>query len=171
VSKHADGSVYCDFINCHLIIAPADRSQISFLKADYHGPCFLAEHRKKKEAAQIPRPAFVTAFLLAFLTIIAFTTRGDEPGDVRGCYVTYNAMTGGFLYEPFLKVRDKAALSENGEPEIWGFRPWNLELPDRDGKTQAVNIAASRFIPADKKLHTVEAGRLTRKLRCPEGFW
>lgn len=170
MSKTADGTVHCDYIHCHLVIIPADRSQLNFLKSDYHGACFLAERRQKEEA-QNPRAVFVTAFLLTLLVVISFNANADEPGDERGCYITYNASTGKFRFEPFLKIaHPKLSPSEDGEPEIWGFRPWNPEPIDENGKTPPVNILESRFIP----LHTlseVRAGTARRKLRCPDGLW
>lgn len=118
-----------------------------------------------------PVETYFVLFVLILVNLIALAADGDEPGDIRGCLVTYNSMTGKFLFEPFLKVKDKASPAEDGEPEIWGFRPWNLEPPDEDGKTNAVNVLASRFLPADKKFHTVKAGSAKRQVRCPEGLW
>ena len=55
MSKAADGTVYCDYIRCHLVIAPADPSALHFLKSDYHMPHFIAEQREKATAA-LPAP-------------------------------------------------------------------------------------------------------------------
>lgn len=94
----------------------------------------------------------------------------EEKGDVKGCMTTFNGNTGKFLFEPFLKVADKDSPDENGQPEIWGFRPWNLEPPDKDGKTHPVNIRDSRFIPMGTSKE-VEAGSTKRMIRCPDGLW
>jgi hypothetical protein len=110
-------------------------------------------------------PAALLLFILA-----ASPVRADEPGDVRGCYVTYHSTTGKFSFEPFLKVADKESASEDGEPEIWGFRPWNLEPPDEDGKTHPVNVLADRFIPMGRNKE-VRAGSMRRSIHCPEGLW
>ena len=118
-----------------------------------------------------PIETYFVLLILILVNAIAFSANGDEPGDVRGCYVTYNGLTGNFLFEPFLKVKDKTSTSEDGEPEIWGFRTWNLEPPDKEGNTHPVNIRASRFLPADNKFHEVQAGKGKRKLRCPKGLW
>ena len=165
MSKH-DGVVYCDYILCHLVIAPADRSQVNFLKSNYHGQCYIALRRAHSEASN-PRSSFVTALLLALLVAISFDAKAE---DVRGCYASYNSQTGGFSYEPFLKVRDKSSVSEDGQPEIWGFRPWNLEPPDKDGLTHPVNILESRFVPIGA-FKEVPAGRSRRSIRCPDGLW
>jgi hypothetical protein len=99
-------------------------------------------------------------------TAVETDTTAIHPADVRGCYVTYNPTSGDFLYEPFLKVADKSSTSETGEPEVWGYRVWNLEAADADGRTRVVNIAASRFVPADGKAHERPAGSVSRYLKC-----
>lgn len=104
-------------------------------------------------------------FVLSALTCLA-----DEPGDVRGCYVTYLSGNGKFLYEPFLKVANKENVSDEGEAEIWGFRPWNLETPDEHGKTHPVNINEGRFIPLGV-FKEVKTGTATRRIKCPDGLW
>jgi hypothetical protein len=109
------------------------------------------------------------ALLFAIIGLAA-PARADEPGDVRGCYVTYHSQTGTFGFEPFLKVGDKESPSEDGEPEVWGFRPWNLEPPDENGTTYPVNILASRFVPLNMN-KKVDAGTAKRTIRCPEGLW
>lgn len=102
-----------------------------------------------------------------FVAGVAFA----EDGDVKGCYVTYNSNTGGFLYEPFIKIaHEKENPSEDGESEIWGFRPWNLEPPDKEGKTPPVNIRESRFVPIGV-FKEVDAGRMKRRIKCPEGYF
>lgn len=93
----------------------------------------------------------------------------DEPGDVRGCYISYVG-NGKFLYEPFLKVADKESYSQDGESEVWGFRPWNLEPTDKDGKTKPVNIPEDRFIPL-RVFKEVNQGSLRKYVKCPEGLW
>lgn len=105
-----------------------------------------------------------------FLLLFAVTAQADEPGDVRGCYVTYLAGNGTFRYEPFLKVADKATPDQDGAPEVWGFRPWNLELPDEDGKTHPVNIQEGRFVPLGA-FKEVDAGTTKRRIKCPDGLW
>ena len=108
---------------------------------------------------------------LTFVCVMFALGAKADPGDVRGCYATYNGMTGKYLFEPFLKVADKTSSSQDGEPEVWGFRPWNLEPPDEKGKTHPVNILASRFIPADGKFYEVDAGTAKRRVKCPDGIW
>lgn len=169
MSRHEDGTVYCDYIRCHLVIATADPSQLHFLEADYHGPCFLAELREKKAAAN-PRPAFATALLLALLVSISFGANGDEPRDVRGCLYSYDARSGKISFEPFLMVQEKASLSEDGQPEVWGFRPWNLEPPDEHGLTKPVNVLKSRFLTLNR-YHDVQTGTASRRIRCPAFDW
>lgn len=93
-----------------------------------------------------------------------------EEGDEKGCYVTYNSMTGSFSYEPVLKVADKESASDEGEPEVWVFRVWNLEPPDKDGKTHPVNIHESRYIPM-RIFKEVPAGSFRKRIRCPEKLW
>jgi hypothetical protein len=118
-----------------------------------------------------PRVAFHFALAVAAVFwLCELSARGDEKGDVRGCYVTYHSTTGTFSFEPFLKVADKESASEDGEPEVWGFRPWNLEPPDEDGKTHPVNVLADRFVPLGI-FKEVRAGTITRRIRCPEGLW
>ena len=113
-------------------------------------------------------------FGIALLIVCVMTALGaqaDEPGDVRGCYCTYNGNTGKFLFEPVIKIaHEKTWASEDGEPEVWVFRVWNLEPPEEDGKTMPVNILASRFIPADGKAYEVDAGTAKRRVRCPP-YW
>lgn len=94
----------------------------------------------------------------------------DEKGDVRGCYVTYLSGNGKFLYEPFLKVADKESPAEDGKSEVWGFRPWNLEPPDREGKTHPVNISDDRFVPLGV-FKLVPAGTREKSVKCPDGLW
>lgn len=97
--------------------------------------------------------------------------RLQQTGDEQGCYCTYYPQSGTFRFEPFLKIADKKSLSEDGEPEVWGFRVWNLEDPDEKGLTRPVNILASRYVPADGRTYEVRAGTMTRRVRCPEGLW
>lgn len=121
-------------------------------------------------------------WLIAFC-ILLFTSsllQAEEPGDVRGAYFDYDWQRGKFRrWEPFLKIsHPKHFPSSDGEPEIWGFRPWNLEEPDETGKTSPVNIAESRFIPCDKRTYEVvlrhpqDPDRVVkRSVRCPDGLW
>lgn len=51
MSQH-NGERYCDYIRCHLVIAPGDRSQLNYGKFDYHGACFLAERREQTDAVK-----------------------------------------------------------------------------------------------------------------------
>jgi hypothetical protein len=113
-----------------------------------------------------PRPAFITAFLLALLFVIANSAKADEPGDIRGCIATYFSNSGKYAFEPFLKIQDKESPAEDGAPEIWGFRPWNLEPPDKEGKTHPVNIREDQFI----ELRTFKQVG-PRKVKCPENLW
>lgn len=117
------------------------------------------------------REIFCLSFIsLVFLFAMAVNAKAED-GDVKGCYVTYNGNTGGFLYEPFIKIsHPKENPSEDGEPEIWGFRPWNLEPPDKDGKTPPVNILESRFVPMGA-FKEVNAGRIKRRIKCPDGYF
>lgn len=106
----------------------------------------------------------------AIAVFCALPLFADEPGDVRGCYVTYLSGNGSFLYEPFLKVGDKESMSEDGASEIWGFRPWNLEAPDHEGKTHPVNIPDDRFVPLGG-FKEVSAGSSRKRIKCPDGLW
>lgn len=54
MSKHKDER-YCDFIRCHLVIAPGDRSQLNYGNFDFHGACFIALQREQKAAAEPQR--------------------------------------------------------------------------------------------------------------------
>lgn len=91
-----------------------------------------------------------------WLLVGATYVYADEPGDVRGGYFEYSWSSGQFRWEPFLKIdAPKEAPAENGEAEIWGFRVWNLEKPDKNGKTFPVNILESRFVPCDHQNHLV----------------
>jgi hypothetical protein len=118
-------------------------------------------------------------FIALLILVHAATLSADEPGDVRGGYFTYHWNSGTFGWEPFLRIaHPKSAPSENGEAEIWGFRPWNLEPPGRDGKTLPVNVLESRFIPCDGRSHTVTIShpldpdrRVERSIKCPEHLW
>lgn len=95
---------------------------------------------------------------------------GNPKTDVRGCYCTYLGGSGKFLFEPFLKTADKESPSEEGESEVWGFRVWNFEPPDRDGKTHPVNIPDSRWIPLGT-FKEVRAGTARKSIKCPDGLW
>lgn len=86
--------------------------------------------------------------------------------DVRGCMVSYFSQSGSYAFEPFLKVADKESMAEDGAPEIWGFRPWNLEPPDKEGKTHPVNIREDQFI----EMRTFKQVG-PRKVRCPDHIW
>lgn len=94
----------------------------------------------------------------------------DEPSDVRGCYARYNRMTGKFSFEPFLKVDVPPTDGEDGEMQVWGFRVWNLEPPDKNGKTHPVNIPETLFIPLNT-YQEVPAGTRRKSIRCPDGIW
>lgn len=63
MSKHNDGSHYCDYIRCHLVIHPRDAGAIHGLQQDFHGHCSLALEREHKLARQNPRPTFITTLL------------------------------------------------------------------------------------------------------------
>lgn len=98
---------------------------------------------------------------------------------MRGGYFEYSFSQGKFRWEPFLKIaQEKQSPSQDGEPEIWGFRPWNLEPPDEKGLTPPVNILASRFVPCDGRFHKVEIQhpndpdrKVERSIRCPNVLW
>src|ERR1051325_10777446 len=92
------------------------------------------------------RASFLILTILCFLACFSPADAQTLPTDDKGCYVTYLPSRGTFTFEPFLKVADKDSPSEDGEPEIWGFRPWNLLPPGKDGKTKPVNVAESRYI-------------------------
>lgn len=102
-----------------------------------------------------------------------------EPGDVRGGYFEYSWSQGKFRWEPFLKIAaEKQYASESGEPEIWGFRPWNLEPLDEKGLTHPVNVIAASFVPCDGRQHKVtirhphEPDReVERWVKCPDILW
>jgi len=93
----------------------------------------------------------------------------EQPGDVRGCLATFIPSLNEFIFEPFLKIADKESLAEDGQPEIWGFRLWNLEPPDPSGLTYPVNVPEARFIPLNI-FKVVPAGRGQRTVRCPP-YW
>lgn len=123
-----------------------------------------------------PRPAFTTGFLLALLFSIAMNANAAErkvkkppDNEVKGCYVTYNSVSGGISREPFLKTRDKDFAAEDGEAEIWGYKPWS-QSATKDGQHIEVNVAASRFIPLGKA-QNVPTGTTRRWVTCPAGFW
>lgn len=107
--------------------------------------------------------------LLAVLMLFIASLASADEDDVKGCYVTYNPQTGKFAYEPFLKTRDSEYTSEDGEPEVWGVRPWS-EAARKDGKPIEVNVADNRFIPLNT-LKEVKAGTTSRRIKCPDGFW
>ena len=119
-------------------------------------------------------------WLMAFgITLfVAAQMFADEPGDVRGGYFVYSWSQGKFAWEPFLKVQSKQSPSESGEPEVWGFRPWNLLPPEEDGTTKVVNVLESHFIPCDGKHHKKEwthphdpDRKIERWLKCPDILW
>lgn len=102
------------------------------------------------------------------LFCVAQEVRAEE--GVKGVYVTYNSSKGNFAFEPFLKTGDKEYDSEDGQAEIWGYKPWS-EAAKKNGQPIKVNVPAARFVPCDRKSHEVDAGTLKRMIRCPEGFW
>lgn len=126
------------------------------------------------EVVMKKREIFWLSFIAVFF-FIASTLNADEPGDVRGCWATYNSGNGKFQWEPFLKIaHPKNSPSEYGFPEIWGYRTWNLEPPDENGKRLPTNILESQFIPMGvNKEVQLYADDDTRKLatRCPDWLW
>lgn len=153
-----------DGVPCHVTKAPGQN--------DDKVTCYWA-YKHERTAARFPWPnaVFRLHWVSALLILVfAATLHADEPGDVRGCYVAYIGTSGKFIYEPFLKVADKEAPAEDGESEVWGFRPWNLEPPDKEGKTHPVNIRAGRFVPLNT-FAEVDAGTGKRRIKCPDGLW
>ena len=130
--------------------------------------CYWKYKRHKKQVQRQQNGTW--RWLVAIAFIFTLSVHAEE-GDVKGCYVTYNPNNGGFLYEPFIKIaHPKENPSQDGEPEIWGFRPWNLEPPDEQGLTPPVNILESRFVPLGT-FSEVNAGTTKRKIKCPDGLW
>ena len=118
--------------------------------------------------------AIVAAFLLSACAssspVISKTTSATLPaGDERGCIATYIATSGKFLYEPFLKIAAKETFSEDGKPEVWGFRVWNPEPPDSAGMTAPVNVPEEIWIPLNV-FKEVPAGTTRKSIRCPP-YW
>lgn len=143
---------------CHITQAPGQDDQTV--------TCYWA-YRHERTVARFPWPNTVFRLHWVSLVVLIFTaTLHAEPGDVRGCYATYLSQSGKYLFEPFLKVASKTSFSENGEPEIWGFRPWNLEPADEKGITNPVNILEDRFIEM-RALKQVGP----RKIKCPDNIW
>jgi hypothetical protein len=99
----------------------------------------------------------------------------DEPGDVRGCWAKYNPQNGKFSYEPFLKIaHEKTWASEYGFPEVWGYRVWNLEPPDKNGITKPVNILEGQFVELGKNKEVQmypDNSEKVKATRCPNGLW
>jgi hypothetical protein len=141
------------------------------------GDCYWTYKRKQK-VQNWPNTVFKVVFTAIVLcTLSAYAEQpnpGDPKTDQKGCICTYNGGNGKFYFEAFIKTADKETLDENGESEIWGFNvePGNLELVHeiRDGKVIPVNEKASRWIPADGRLHDVQAGSTKRKVKCPP-YW
>lgn len=52
MSKAADGTVYCDYILCHLVIAPHAPDHLPFEQSDYHVACYIKEMRAQKDATK-----------------------------------------------------------------------------------------------------------------------
>lgn len=113
------------------------------------------------------REIFWLSFIALFF-IFAMIANAEEP-PVQGCYATYNSISGKFSFEPFLKIGDKEYDSEDGQAEIWGFRPW-CEACKKDGEPFKVNILDSRFIPLNTA-KKIPAGTTMRYIRCPNGLW
>jgi hypothetical protein len=110
--------------------------------------------------------ALMSGFFFSCSTPIACVLPpADDSQDVRGCIATYLPTSNSFTYEPFLKVAAKPTLSEDGRPEVWGFRVWNLEPPDADGLTHPVNVLEENFIPENE---LKQVGPRTTK--CPP-YW
>lgn len=110
--------------------------------------------------------------VVGILMLVGATyVRADEPGDERGCYAKWDSMKGQFYYEPFLKVPTTTD-GEEGEIQVWGFRPWNLEAPKADGKTYPVNIPETRYIRmgVNKEVPMSDADHL-KATRCPDVLW
>jgi hypothetical protein len=163
--KRADG-IFCD--RCHLVIAPQAPDRLSYGKTDYHASCYLAYRKETNPRVQLDELRLVFLIIAALWVLASFSPAeaNDQPGDVRGCIATYISQSGKYLYEPFLKVADKESPAEDGAAEVWGFRPWNLEPPDKEGKTHAVNVRADVFIP----LHVFQQVG-PRRVKCPDGMW
>jgi hypothetical protein len=156
---------YCDI--CHLVIAPYDPRRLDYGRTQYHGECHSRRYYRMAQAA-------AAHFIVLVLVFLAVPVHADEPGDVRGCYAQYNTMNGQFVYEPFLKVSDKDSPSEYGLAEVWGFRPWNLLPPDKEGKTHPVNILEGQFIPIGKNKEVLmyrDNPDKKKSARCPEHLW
>jgi hypothetical protein len=98
------------------------------------------------------------------MVLMSLTASPLQAEDEKGCLAYFNRQNGSFTYEPFLKIADKTSFSEDGKPEVWGFRLWNLEK-EKDGKTHAVNVLEEIWIP-NGKLKKVGP----RKTRCPP-YW
>jgi len=106
------------------------------------------------------RATLRAALALAFVFLAACASTPTQPtptrqssersGDVRGCLAIFIRSENTYRFEPFLKVASKDSFSEDGKPEVWGFRLWNLETPDAKGLTAPVNALEENFIPLDK---------------------
>jgi len=52
IMSQFNGEKYCDFIRCHLRIAPKDPRQVNRGNSNYHGECLAAESREKQAAVK-----------------------------------------------------------------------------------------------------------------------
>ena len=118
--------------------------------------------------------------IMAFVYFVAGVVLAEQPNagnpktDQKGCLCFYNSGNGKFYWNAFVKTADKEAPGENGEAEIWGFNvePGNMEKihPVKNGMVYPVNALRDIWIPADGRMHEVQAGTMRRKVRCPP-YW
>lgn len=162
--KRENGEVFCE--RCHLIIAPNAPDRLSYGKTDYHSGCYLAYRKETVPRPKVAVDEFRAVVLILFLFFCLAAVSPADAEDIQGCMATYYSQSGHYAFEPFLKVADKESPAEDGAPEVWGFRPWNLEPPDRQGKTHPVNIRDDAFIP----MRTFKQVG-PRRVKCPDTFW
>lgn len=56
----------------------------------------------------------------------------------------------------FVKVADSDYDSENGEPQIWGYNPEEVEK-DKEGKIRFREVSAEKFVKAGRVGHLLGA--------------
>lgn len=168
---------------CHKPIIADIQAQTAVEMPEGHAivhetPCSLLLKREIERNGILKALAKLSAAIIVIIFALSLKAEqpnaGDPKTDVKGCICTYSSQSGKFYFEAFIKTADKESPDENGEPEIWGFNvePGNLELVHeiRDGKVIPVNVKAKEWIPADGKMHDVQAGSMTRKVKCPP-YW
>lgn len=87
---------------------------------------------------------------ILLFTILLFSIEPTE--STKGCHLLGCSTSGGCVFEYFVKTADNEYDSEDGEHQIWGYNPADIQR-DKSGKPFYITIPENKFLKAGMVKH------------------